>query len=371
MKYLVLLKPLGPYFFGTDKTFNESYIARSALFPQQTQLLGMVRRVLLDRFKLLALAGNGSGWAPKDAAAKEKAIALIGNVWETGVQSMMDLGRIQSISPVFIVSLENTGAVGEAHFILPKDTGLLGEENPNASCGTLGMGNTENPREAFLFKDFSAKNPPATGLSRSSFWPKYAEGTSPGSSDQLSFDEVFVPWRQVGIKRAPNRQVHEDVAGSLYKKTSYTMKDPFRFAFILELDGQLFDTPYQQQVYLGAERSFFQMEAVALPPDFEEKFWPQTPSGGPGPLNKAVVMGDLFIKTTFWREHRFVLNEGFLPFSQLVPVSPGSPRFQTKKAKQRNLLPRGAVIYTQETDISVPDDCHCYTSIGYNNVIFF
>ena len=59
--YLITLTPTGRFFFGGDMTFkvgrkdknefNEqfsSYIIKSAMFPQQTSLLGMLRFLILS-----------------------------------------------------------------------------------------------------------------------------------------------------------------------------------------------------------------------------------------------------------------------------------------------------------------------------------
>ena len=55
MKYKIDLKPIGTFFFGSDKKFGEgdevNYFAQSSLFPQQTSILGMLRKEILVQYE--------------------------------------------------------------------------------------------------------------------------------------------------------------------------------------------------------------------------------------------------------------------------------------------------------------------------------
>ena len=44
-EYLITLKPLSPFFFGTNKTFSDTdlHSVTSSYYPQQTHILGMLR----------------------------------------------------------------------------------------------------------------------------------------------------------------------------------------------------------------------------------------------------------------------------------------------------------------------------------------
>jgi len=53
---LITLKPLMPFFFGYENTFGKkgtTYYVKSALFPQQSAILGMLRREILLQAGLL------------------------------------------------------------------------------------------------------------------------------------------------------------------------------------------------------------------------------------------------------------------------------------------------------------------------------
>ena len=79
MRYTVILEPLAPFFFGGERTFgkrgderNGSYLARSEYFPQQSALLGMLRRELMIQHGLLTRKIRGEwGSEPHKAAAKK------------------------------------------------------------------------------------------------------------------------------------------------------------------------------------------------------------------------------------------------------------------------------------------------------------
>ena len=53
--YRIELKPVETFFFGGEITFGnfQNYLVKSNFFPQQTTLLGMVRKRLLDQYGLI------------------------------------------------------------------------------------------------------------------------------------------------------------------------------------------------------------------------------------------------------------------------------------------------------------------------------
>ena len=77
-RYLITLTPVGMFFFGGEETFgdgtNDNYFARSNSFPQQTTLLGMLRKEVLVREKVFKEKIND--YTPDD---KKRMAALIGD----------------------------------------------------------------------------------------------------------------------------------------------------------------------------------------------------------------------------------------------------------------------------------------------------
>ncbi len=73
MKYLITLTPLEPFFFGGNITFGKfkdkeksTYLVKSRYFPQQTALLGVIRKEMLIQEKFLTTKRNGE-WVDSNA----------------------------------------------------------------------------------------------------------------------------------------------------------------------------------------------------------------------------------------------------------------------------------------------------------------
>ena len=104
-KYLLKIKPLDSFFFGQEDKYRKridstkkgglatvaDYFQRSAYFPQQTTVLGMLRYYLL-------LMNNQIPIKNKDLAKE-----LIGERSFDSNQNGQEFGKIENISPVFIV----------------------------------------------------------------------------------------------------------------------------------------------------------------------------------------------------------------------------------------------------------------------------
>ncbi len=95
--YKIKLRPLEPYFFGQELSAElgnrQSYFQRSALFPQQTSILGMLRYQLLLLKGLIPLKKNEN---------HKKAAKLIGEEgFRVGTKANA-FGKIQKLSPVLL-----------------------------------------------------------------------------------------------------------------------------------------------------------------------------------------------------------------------------------------------------------------------------
>lgn len=112
MRYLLTFQPKEPFFFGGELTFSDtSYFARSELFPQQSQLLGMIRKTLMEQFGQLryhnkgvwsddyALAERAAGTSTFDFARKKAFL------W---IEEQPDFGLIRSLSPLFLIMTDDS-----------------------------------------------------------------------------------------------------------------------------------------------------------------------------------------------------------------------------------------------------------------------
>jgi CRISPR-associated protein Cmr3 len=218
MRYLIKLKPLKPFFFGGDVTFgklgdkeNGTYLAHSRLFPQQSAILGMLRKEILLQTNLLTTKMKGE-WVDKNNY--EKAKELVGDEsFNIKANYIQDFGVIQNISSIFLIK-DNKKFIKKARIGSYKD-GLLENYNPKED----------------IFDNF----------------------ISIDDEETLKTEDIFKPVTQIGIKKTVNS---EEKDNAFYKKTSYLFQDDFYFAFYLDIDFEL----KSSFVKLGADDSIFKME---------------------------------------------------------------------------------------------------------------
>lgn len=215
MKYLVTLKPLEPFMFGGDQTFGTigdkkegTYLVKSRQFPQQTALLGMLKKELMTQAGLLTRKRKGE-WVDKQK--KSQATTLVGSQkFDMLSGSVQSFGAIGNISPVFLMQNSNRYIKKANIDDFPYEEGFLKGYNPKHDI-------TDN------FTGIDIKK-------------------------QYVSEDIFQPLEQIG-----NKKGGED--NSLFKKTAYMLKDGFTFAFYAEVDFDLKDA----LVTLGADSSSFMM----------------------------------------------------------------------------------------------------------------
>lgn len=214
--YLVTLKPLKPFFFGGEVTFgalgaeNGSYLVQSKKFPQQTALLGMIRKEILIQAGLLTTKRRGE-WVDN----KEEAKKLVGDT-KFLFNEKQDFGVLKSISPIFIIDKNGRKFVKKVDIdSYTYEDGLLKDYNPK--------------------KDI------------------YDNYISIDDKETKKSSDIFKAVEQIGIKKGGGDN-------AFYKKTSYLLKDDFKFGFFIELkDFELNDS----YVTLGGENSMFKMEVTS------------------------------------------------------------------------------------------------------------
>lgn len=118
MKYLITMRPLESFMFGTEQTFSDpgmtadrriSYIATSNQVPEQTTILGALRFMLLSK--------HGHVKADYSYTSEElaKNEGLIGKESFSFFAEQQKFGAIHSISPVFL--LKDGGS--EREYLIP------------------------------------------------------------------------------------------------------------------------------------------------------------------------------------------------------------------------------------------------------------
>ena len=216
MKYLVTLSPLEPFLFGGDNTFgklgdeiNGTYLVKSRQFPQQSAILGMLKKEIMTQNNLLTRQLKGEWVEPKN---KQKAENLVGvEKFDIFSKSIQNFGKIKNISQIFFIKNDEI-------FIKKVDI------------------------DSFDFEDGVLKG----------YKTKidiYDNFINIATNEKLTSDKIFKP-----IEKTANKKGGEE--NSLFKKTSYLLNDNFKFAFYLDCDCDLKNSI----ITLGADRSSFKME---------------------------------------------------------------------------------------------------------------
>ncbi len=358
MKYLVRLRPLMPFFFGGSRTFRDSYIARSRRWPQQTHLLGMIRRVLLEKEGLLI--SNGDGRWKRAPGSDQDFLNLVGDTTEV----TNDLGIIKKISPVFLASYQGD-SLSDFHFQAPKDSGFSGSSGDESIC-VLSRGVWKSP---FNLDGYSPKNGIQDNLTDKGFWEAYKKSST--ALTRLNFSDFFQQVEHIGIRRNDKRQVEEDSEGSLYRRFAWKLKkdDAGRtceFAFKLELSEDKFSGNFSRLVYLGADRSTFNMKCEPWNDEIHSTLFPQSSEEN---IHKAACLSE-FAPSDKPSNLKFILSEKNRPFEMIVfkrnENKSGTPRWVNKM----NLFPKGTVLFFTE-NMQRPDNGNSFlTKIGYNHLLY-
>lgn len=246
-KYLIVLKPLGKYYFGGDMTFqvgndeknefNEayaSYIVESAKFPQQTSLLGMMRYLILTK--------SPEAFSLEQNRIIEPSIAktLIGkgsfNVMDN--HDELNYGKIESLGPCFLRKDD------EALLPVPKDYHF------NVSF---------RKREAsFLYNSRVLKLPEIEGYSAKEDYESLYIGIDTGTI--YTEDDIFLKDVRIGINKSYNGKSQDK---GFYKQISYRLKDDVHFSFVVDCSFD-FKNCQNEIVSLGADGSKFSLSATEI-----------------------------------------------------------------------------------------------------------
>lgn len=335
--YLLGLKPLGSFFFGGEVTFgdgeNINYLVKSNFFPQQTTVLGMLRKELLIQKGYLQITNKREILK----ADKTEVEALIGPESFDITKADQDFGVINKISPVLLYKADSSWK--KSFFsVAPKDFGLEFVKVPGRASFNL------NQKEHVPFmKNYNPKK----GL---------AEFLINGVCEPIPLGEMFMPVERIGITKGDKGTTEEK---GLYKQTAYRLKESFAFACIADIA----DSGFRLQdslVFMGGERSAFKLTVNDWDKSFEDIF-------AASPDNKrAVLLSDAYVKAEIYDYCDFALTET-IDFRN-IKTSTGNYRFAKGKSKH-TLLKRGSVLYPGSGNMAVIKNLMTQNNlnkIGYN-----
>jgi len=356
--YKVTLKPIGSFYFGGEQSFSsmpiksipreqketidyfkprQGYFAKSEMFPQQTQLLGMLRKELLKANGLLLYFKNFTK-VPKEY--KDKAQKIVG-MGKWSHEGSFNLGMIEELSPIF---LEKEGSL---YVSAPKDMGL------KLVKGCVGYINGE-PKSSYALQKCNGKYFGAKDYFSAAYIDRHG--------NTLDLDNVFT--EQI---RTHTQTLHykEDDDEQLFKVKRYTLDDACSFVCYLTMSsGEHLEDGYTTTVDLGGEESHFVMQAqkVDALPSLEAIYASKKTN-----RCRIVLVSDAYVKEPkTLNEHIDVM---FASKTILRTIGKKEDK-KFHKTQKIVLLEKGSVLYPKEAQTATVKDMlesyDPFTTIGYN-----
>jgi len=355
MRYLIKLEPIESFFFGGERTFENKnskgerlhYIVKSRNFPQQTAILGMLRKEILKQKGYLKANWD---YTKEELDRMKKVIGP--HSFNITSKIEQDFGIIEGISPVFLYSSKEN----KFYIKMPKDQNLDNIESKSKYVPFTFYDHTikSNLGQVNLPKDYKSKK----GLSN--------QFISFDGESVKEYNDVFKEDKRVGNKKEGDNQFNDN---SLFKKISFVFNNEdkldFSFCFYLNLK----DTSFELQdsvVYLGAFKSAFKMKVEQIDFNLVENITLNQNN------NKLILLGDTYIDDINKYCRYSILN--IVDFrNRLTKHSSDSKkhnytfnRIDTKFA----FLQRGSVLYPKsEDELELKDklsENRNMTKIGYN-----
>ena len=371
--YKIILKPKGSFYFGGEESFSKSdleavvskdkkakdyfkkrqgYFAKSEKFPQQTQLLGMLRYELLKKEKKIFYFKN---FITVPANHKQDAKDLVGkSKWSP--KDKLDLGIIQRLSHLYLYNADKK----KLFLPTPKDINLTLIEKEKGYI---------NGRETKAYAFLKCDKPD------SYFGAKDYLSSAFIDCDKNTLDLDSIYTSQVTTHTQTNNY-KDDNEDALFKVKKYHLDKQYAFVFFVELAKEIFKEPYSTTVKLGGEESYFDMtvekddvEAFDIP---QSKF-----SFLKKPTERIVLLSDTFVDA---KDDIFSYTKVALCGKKVLRVMENSVKKEKhykehfKKSTKKVLLEKGSVFYPKDENArkKIEDILSNYTNfktIGYNSYL--
>lgn len=341
-KYEIKLKPMGAFYFGGEKYRNSNnkedanYNLKSLLYPQQTAILGMLRK------ELLQINGyyreNYLDYLKNYDIHKKAIDNLIGKTNFLFSECNQDFGCIKNLSPIFL-SNNNNGKVSYI-FEKPKDLLAIGkkyEVNRDTKNGNVYL-NEYNPK----------KNQENQLIEIIKEDDKYTP------RNILKYEDIFISQEQVRIYKTKDGKTEDE---SYFKQKYYRMDKGYTFMFFADIDDSI--ELKNSFVHLGGNNSIFKMEVKKSSLDMGLIVSELANK------DKIIVISPTFIMRDKV-ENYYAITET-ISFRNLENYSGKFKKHETKK----QFLDRGSVLFVDNKD-SVMNEIGLNENlkkIGYNYCI--
>lgn len=360
-KYLIRLKPIENFFFGNEINLGfhnkiKNYIVKSNCFPQQTSILGMLRKEVLVKSGTIE---ENYCYSPEQKKLNKRLIG--GKSFNINSTDEQDFGIIKNLSSLFICN-------GKEYFMkIPKDHKKEDEEekyNPlkmsrqaiNTSIGLITLPIEYKGKQGISDDFINVKS-------------KYIK----------SFHKIFREDSRVGIRKGKDGKTEDE---AYYKIISYKFSDDFEFVFTAEINMDFhipgidmdFDK-YSNIVKLGGEGSSFKISFEKINDSVLDKINLNTHSDK---HTKLVLLSDTYIDEDIYRHCSFAISNS-VEFRNIetkvdnnVKCRDYNHRFK-KISKKYKFLEKGSVLYSSGDEIEKLkariNSFKNLKKIGYNSFI--
>lgn len=357
MLYKITLKPTGSFYFGGENSFGEAkfrgddeksitknyfakrsaYFAKGEMFPQQTQVLGMLRKEIMRKKGYLKLHNSG------ECIVKGKKAEAVKNI---GLNWKENLGKIEQVSPL---ALEKEGDI----FVPAPYDEVLSLVKME---GTSYINGRKSIDSAYAFKKedntlFGAKD--------------FLSDAYISNTSSMKLDDVFTPITRIGNQTLGYTDDDEE---QLYKMTSYSLSNTVHFVTYVRLEENIFNCDinhsYENFVELGGERSSFKLtiDMVESEPNYQNIYEKYAKNE-----NRIVLMSDTYVSNKIFSMIEVSLSEK-VSFRTIDSSKNGF-----SKSSKCILLKKGTVFYPLNNRID--EICQEiekekeFRNIGYNQYI--
>lgn len=354
MRYLVKMKPLEPYAFGTEQGFSyqgeegtgkESYFVKSGLLPEQTTVLGMLRYAVLSHKGLLKTSFTYS----KEEQA-QLAAAVGPESFQFSKEKKQDFGTIQSVSPVFLLNEAGEYLVqnpfhNTAQFM---ETESEEQADKKKAAGYMPMQMSEHVMET------------SAGCIRLPKQGAYdaKRGSATGFVNLVTGEIVQDLFRTELISGNRKNNIGEIKEGTYFKREVVTLKKDYAFAVLVEAES----LPEEMIVYMGQKKSAFLLHSEETKQKDLETMVQKCFAGGD---IWYYALSDLYVPDGLAYENFCIVEEKFQRNLETVHEESGN-RSRLRKGNVRfHLIKRGSVFF-EILPLLENENCK---QIGYNHIV--
>lgn len=341
--YLVTFTPQEPYFFGNEKTFiytgqknsgqfGNKYYIKSEPMPSQSTIFGAIRYLMLPEKKYCDANKNIIGAESFKINSSDK----------------QKFGVIEGMSPIFIRDDKSKSMLvptPKNHIIKSYDESK-NTKTINTEYTPFQNYHTEvtSKGERMYASDFNSKD----GIADS--FMSIDDGRI---CDKYS---LFATTIRVGINRLEKKE-------GFFKKEFVIMKRGFSFAVYLKLSDDARIPKLHTSVYLGQNKSLFEVNIIEENNFTEEKLIDRLSNAVPEGKHIVYCLSDTFASTTVYNKSVFaaVTTKTYRSFT----TENGRV---TKDSVLYNIIAAGSIFILNDTDTEAFINQNA-NQVGYNSII--